>query len=62
MPEGTECEYSKYFIFQFENNRAISFFVFRVFVFSRGYLTEVRSTVLVSFLRYAHHLEPPLNI
>jgi hypothetical protein len=41
MPEGTECEYLNYFIFQFENNRAIYYVVFGVLVFSRGYLTEV---------------------
>jgi len=50
MPEGTECEYLKYFICKFENNRAIYFFVFGAVVFSRGYLTEVPSAVLVSFL------------
>jgi len=45
MPAGTECVYLKYFIFHSENNRTISFFVFGVVVFSRGYLTEVPPNV-----------------
>ena len=50
MDVGAEFEYLKYFIFQFKNNRAISFFVFRVVVLSRGYLTEVPLMFLILFL------------
>jgi hypothetical protein len=51
MAEGIECEYLKYFIFQVKNNTAISFFVSGVVVFSKGYLTEIPSAILFSFLR-----------